>query len=298
MCPAKRPGTIGRDETASQSHPPLSGVDLRGHHAPRPQGGDPGSAAHVELGFHRLSGCRLCAGYPTTLHRQTWALPLAAGLGDAAPGWHPGTARRQFPSGGAGSRPDPGGTRSDDAAHHTRRDQGGRPLLEVRVLSDRRGGRRANGVGFADYPSRRAGFGPAIRASGDLSSDMNLIRAFYADKRGLHPERAGPVRLREEGSPANRAEQGRQPGNLSAPPPVRGSVLTRSVADPERSPRPISRFRCTAVATLERANTVQEQRFRCLHSPTSACPPIFSASSTGPGSPIPSRSKRPLSQMR
>jgi 1-acyl-sn-glycerol-3-phosphate acyltransferase len=60
-------------------------------------------------------------------------------------------------------------------------------------------------LGFADYPSRRAGFGPTIRASGDLSSDMDLIRAFYADKRGLHPERAGPVRLREEGRPANRA---------------------------------------------------------------------------------------------
>jgi hypothetical protein len=27
---------------------------------------------------------------------------------------------------------------------------------------------------------------------------MDVVRAFYADKQGRHPENAGPIRLREE----------------------------------------------------------------------------------------------------
>ncbi len=53
-------------------------------------------------------------------------------------------------------------------------------------------------LGFLDYPRRRGGFGPAIELSGDIGADMERIRAFYADKRGRHPDLAGEIRLREE----------------------------------------------------------------------------------------------------
>ena len=53
-------------------------------------------------------------------------------------------------------------------------------------------------LGYLDYPSRRGGFGPEIRLTGDVKADMDVIRAFYADKRGKYPERFSPVRLREE----------------------------------------------------------------------------------------------------
>ena len=65
-------------------------------------------------------------------------------------------------------------------------------------------------LGFVDGPTKTAGFGPTLRPSGDLVADMNVIRAFYADKRGIHPERKTEPRLREETTSA-------QPD-----PPVRG----------------------------------------------------------------------------
>lgn len=46
---------------------------------------------------------------------------------------------------------------------------------------------------FVDYSQKRAGIGPALSASGDLDADMAVLRAFYADKVGRHPERMGPV---------------------------------------------------------------------------------------------------------
>jgi 1-acyl-sn-glycerol-3-phosphate acyltransferase len=65
--------------------------------------------------------------------------------------------------------------------------------------------RRANVpivMGFLDYARRRGGFGPAIAATGDIAKDMQQIRAFYADKVGKYPEKFGPVKLREEETPA------------------------------------------------------------------------------------------------
>jgi 1-acyl-sn-glycerol-3-phosphate acyltransferase len=53
-------------------------------------------------------------------------------------------------------------------------------------------------LGFIDGPSRTAGFGPTITATRDVVADMDLVRAFYRDKRGLHPERRTEPRLREE----------------------------------------------------------------------------------------------------
>jgi len=53
-------------------------------------------------------------------------------------------------------------------------------------------------MGFLDYQRRCGGFGPELLLSGDVRADMDEIRAFYADKRGRFPEKAGQIRLKEE----------------------------------------------------------------------------------------------------
>jgi 1-acyl-sn-glycerol-3-phosphate acyltransferase len=53
-------------------------------------------------------------------------------------------------------------------------------------------------LGYLDFARRRGGFGPELHPTGDLKADMDLIRAFYADKVGKYPECFGEVRLREE----------------------------------------------------------------------------------------------------
>ena len=55
-------------------------------------------------------------------------------------------------------------------------------------------------LAFIDGPSRTAGFGPTMRATADVVADMDAVRAFYRDKRGIHPERRTEPRLREESS--------------------------------------------------------------------------------------------------
>jgi len=52
--------------------------------------------------------------------------------------------------------------------------------------------------GYLDYERRRGGFGLVVEPTGAVRADMDRIRAFYADKVGKHPEKFGPVRLREE----------------------------------------------------------------------------------------------------
>ncbi len=61
-------------------------------------------------------------------------------------------------------------------------------------------------LGYLDYGNRRAGFGPPLTLSGDVSNDMDEIRKFYSDKSGLHPALMGPVRLREEDAAAPSAD--------------------------------------------------------------------------------------------
>jgi 1-acyl-sn-glycerol-3-phosphate acyltransferase len=58
-------------------------------------------------------------------------------------------------------------------------------------------------LGFIDGPTRTMGFGPTFLPTGDVSADMDRVRAFYADKRGIHPELRTEPRLREE--PAGRS---------------------------------------------------------------------------------------------
>ena len=53
-------------------------------------------------------------------------------------------------------------------------------------------------LAWCDGPTKTVGFGPTIRPTGDIRADMDLIRAFYADKHGIHPEKRTPPRLREE----------------------------------------------------------------------------------------------------
>ncbi len=42
------------------------------------------------------------------------------------------------------------------------------------------------------------GLGPTITPTGDVRADMDVVRAFYADKRGIRPDRRTEPRLREE----------------------------------------------------------------------------------------------------
>jgi 1-acyl-sn-glycerol-3-phosphate acyltransferase len=53
-------------------------------------------------------------------------------------------------------------------------------------------------LGFIDGPTRTLGFGPSFRPSGDVFADMERVRAFYEDKRGIHPHLRTEPRLREE----------------------------------------------------------------------------------------------------
>ena len=52
--------------------------------------------------------------------------------------------------------------------------------------------------GYLDYPSKTGGFGSFVVPTGNVEVDMDVIRAFYANKIGRYPERFGPIRLRDE----------------------------------------------------------------------------------------------------
>jgi len=49
-----------------------------------------------------------------------------------------------------------------------------------------------------DRPSRTWAAGPAISPTGDIRRDMDEVRGFYAGMRGIKPDNAGVVALREE----------------------------------------------------------------------------------------------------
>lgn len=51
---------------------------------------------------------------------------------------------------------------------------------------------------YLDGPTRTGGFGPTFAPTDDVVADMDVIRAFYADKHGLKPHLFTPPRLREE----------------------------------------------------------------------------------------------------
>ncbi|MCL8250965.1 1-acyl-sn-glycerol-3-phosphate acyltransferase [Aeromicrobium fastidiosum] len=53
-------------------------------------------------------------------------------------------------------------------------------------------------LAFFEPPTRTMGFGPTFHATDDVTADMDVVRAFYADKHGIKPKNATPPRLREE----------------------------------------------------------------------------------------------------
>jgi len=53
-------------------------------------------------------------------------------------------------------------------------------------------------LGYVDRTTMTAGLGPTIELTGDVSHDMDRVRAFYADKAGLRPQLRTEPRLREE----------------------------------------------------------------------------------------------------
>lgn len=56
-------------------------------------------------------------------------------------------------------------------------------------------------LGFVDGPTRTLGLGPTFHPTGDVKKDMDFVRAFYADKRGIKPENRTEPRLRDEDAP-------------------------------------------------------------------------------------------------
>jgi len=56
-------------------------------------------------------------------------------------------------------------------------------------------------MSYLDYAKKLGGFGPAFFPSGDISKDMDTIRAFYEGREGKYPALFGRIRLREEDAP-------------------------------------------------------------------------------------------------
>lgn len=50
-------------------------------------------------------------------------------------------------------------------------------------------------IGFLDYPSKTAGFGPPLKPTGDLQADFATIAEFYRTKVGKFPAQQGPIAL-------------------------------------------------------------------------------------------------------
>ena len=53
-------------------------------------------------------------------------------------------------------------------------------------------------LGFLDYSRKLGGFGPEVIPTGNVSEDMDEIRAFYTASMAKYPEAFGDVRLKEE----------------------------------------------------------------------------------------------------
>ncbi|MGZ0710628.1 1-acyl-sn-glycerol-3-phosphate acyltransferase (plasmid) [Coraliomargarita sp. W4R53] len=53
-------------------------------------------------------------------------------------------------------------------------------------------------LGYVDRTTMTSGLGVTVRLTGDVASDMTVVRAFYADKAGMRPQFRTEPRLREE----------------------------------------------------------------------------------------------------
>ncbi|MFT7687911.1 MAG: 1-acyl-sn-glycerol-3-phosphate acyltransferase [Candidatus Azotimanducaceae bacterium] len=52
--------------------------------------------------------------------------------------------------------------------------------------------------GYLDFPKKEAGLGLSFKLSGNITEDMDKIRAFYSDKVGKYPDSKSEIRLKEE----------------------------------------------------------------------------------------------------
>jgi 1-acyl-sn-glycerol-3-phosphate acyltransferase len=57
-------------------------------------------------------------------------------------------------------------------------------------------------LGYVDRTTMTTGLGPTLELTGDVTADMDVIRAFYADKAGYRPAGRTEPRLREESESA------------------------------------------------------------------------------------------------
>jgi 1-acyl-sn-glycerol-3-phosphate acyltransferase len=48
---------------------------------------------------------------------------------------------------------------------------------------------------FVDYSTRTMGFGPTVVPTGDVERDLDVFRAFYADKQGKFPDQKSEIRF-------------------------------------------------------------------------------------------------------
>lgn len=53
-------------------------------------------------------------------------------------------------------------------------------------------------LGYMDYSKKVMGVGPVLTPSGNIESDFEVIRSFYADKVGKHPENQGEIRVEKD----------------------------------------------------------------------------------------------------
>lgn len=56
-------------------------------------------------------------------------------------------------------------------------------------------------LAYVDRTTMTVGLGPTFELTGNVTEDMDRIRAFYADKSGARPENRVEPRLREENDP-------------------------------------------------------------------------------------------------
>lgn len=66
-------------------------------------------------------------------------------------------------------------------------------------------------LGYLDTATRTTGLGPTLELTGDIAADMDRIREFYADKRGIRPHLQITPRLREEDSAGDDREGEAEP---------------------------------------------------------------------------------------
>ncbi|HWS12246.1 MAG TPA: hypothetical protein VN279_05585, partial [Rhodocyclaceae bacterium] len=54
------------------------------------------------------------------------------------------------------------------------------------------------GLAYIDYARKTVGLTTYLDLTGDQQRDLDTIRAFYADKIPLQPEKAGAIRFRDD----------------------------------------------------------------------------------------------------